>query len=167
MTINLVNTYAFSASRKTSKGSRAIQKTPASHHTTQEATRRHHGEYLSPHLPHAPLLPRPMLPRLSPPTIPPTGTPSSMNADKHSAAGGDDLVTGDGDRVDSADSHGDAANKEENTSTTTAKVLNEARGDHVGDPPGNVGGIPRRGDGWDRDLPARGAELHVHVPLLG
>ena len=108
-----------------------------------------------------------MLPRLSPPTIPPTGTPSSNNADKHSAAGGDDLVTGDGDRVDSADSHGDAANKEENTSKTMAEVLNEAGGDHVGDAPGNVGGIARRGAARGRGPPARGADLHVHVPLLG
>ena len=108
-----------------------------------------------------------MLPRLSPPTIPPTGTPSSNNADKHSAAGGDDLVTGDGDRVDSADSHGDAANKEENTSTTTAEVLNEASGNHVGDAPGNFGGIARRGAAGRRDPSACEADLHVHVPLLG
>ena len=90
-----------------------------------------------------------------------------MNADKHSAAGGDDLVTGDGDRVDSADSHGDAANKEENTSTTTAEVLNEASGNHVGDAPGNFGGIARRGAAGRRDPSACGADLHVHVPLLG
>ena len=108
-----------------------------------------------------------MLPRLSPPTIPPTGTPSSNNANKHSAAGGDVLVTGDGNRVDSADSHSDAANKEENTSTTTAEVLNKAGGDHVGDAPGNVGGIARRGAARGRDPPTRGADLHVHVPLLG
>ena len=117
--------YAFSASRKTSQGSRAIQKTPASHHITQEATTRHHGEYLSPHLPHA----APPAASYAAVSVPADDTPTrdavlyksadDDAADDHPTTGGDDLVTGDGARVDLADSDNDAAGEEDNALATT------------------------------------------------
>ena len=48
-------------------------------------------------------------------------------ADNHPAAGGDNLVTGDGAHADSADSENDAADKEDNASATTFQLTLGAR----------------------------------------
>ena len=85
-----------------------------------------------------------MSPHRSPPTassaatsVPANNAPSrdavldesadNNTADDHTAAGGDDLVTGDGAHVDLADSDDDATDKEDNASAITVQATPGAR----------------------------------------